>query len=151
MGTRVAFLWVDHSGKRSRTRLHSFPEGDNDAAVSLALTVAPLLEALSDARLTHFIVEHDYTNPAAVGPQPDSSVYSSAVYFYRNGDACSSLSVPAPPALLPEVTGPYAGVRITRARLFMLGLLSTVENMVSGAIDPTGRPYPDTFTVGGTN
>lgn len=145
----IRYQWVDNNGKRAQVQQTTGPDVSFDGAVSLALGLAPLMQALSDAALVAFTITQRTTVPSPPAPGPQSDYRRYALFFYRDGDVCASVRVPSPTLLLAETSGLYAGQRITRERLEVLTLLPSVEALPQGALDPVGRPYGGTFIVGG--
>lgn len=146
---RVTLHWVDNNGAVAATT-YRLPDGTTfGQAVSVATAIAQAAQDVSSASLTHYDITWQYDIASPVPAQETSDVRRAAVLFYRNGSAIASVRVPSPAELLAEVGGEYAGVRITPERLAVLGLLTKVQGLVTGALDPLGRPYGGDFTVGG--
>lgn len=145
----AVYTFVDNNGGKAETRLH-FPGGLSAGEVlSSALALASLFQAVSSATIVDVAVRWSISLPNPGAPLPGSSATRAALLFYRNGGDCATVRVPSPSVLLAETSGLYAGIRITRERLAVLTLLATVEALPEGAVDPLGRPYGTTFTVGG--
>lgn len=145
----AVFHWRDNNGGRAETRTYFSGSTEYGAIAAKAAALAPLLEAVSSARLVRYELRFELPRQSAVPAAPDSNVRSYTLLFYRNGERVSSIAVPSAARLPYEADGPYAGVRVTRADLAAAGLLDVVEDMAAGLVDRLGRPYPQTFTVGG--
>lgn len=150
MPDRLVYLhWLDNNGAPSTVE---FRPGiaDNDAGLLNRIrTIADAMQSISTGAIVkaEIVWKFDIASPAAAAPGADLQDYG--IFYLRGETGVASVSVPATKRLLADVDGDYAGVRISRARLQVLGLLSTVDNMVSGALDPVGRPYGTVFSVGG--
>lgn len=145
----VTLLWVDNNGAIARTQFRPGVANNYAGALARALSIASAMQAVSLATLMRVQIELELTIPSAPAPSPDSDTRRAAILIYRDGDNAASLRVPSPPLLLAETSGLYAGVRISRERLAVLALLSNVEALSTGLVDPLGRPYGTAFTVGG--
>lgn len=145
----VVYHWRDNNDGRAEVRLYPPDVSSYTAIASFALAMAVVLQAVSDARLVRFEVVHIFEVEGSPAPAPESDVRSYGLLFYRNGVNVSSILVPSVSELLTETDGPFAGVRITRSRLDVLGLLPAFDALVAGALDPLGRPYGNSFSVGG--
>jgi hypothetical protein len=141
------YRFLDSNGNTSQMRLR-FPDLSDAELVTTVASSAALFQAVSDAALVEVKISRTFpiANPPAPGPLSD--VRTIALLFYSNGDTLSSIRLPAATALPVETSGAYAGFRITRQTLDLSGLLTQVDGMVDGALDPVGRPYGTTFVVG---
>lgn len=145
----IEYLWADNSGKTATCSISTGPGASYAGAEVLAATLAPLLQAVSDAALLGYTISTPNRVPSPPQPGLQSDVKRAALLFYRDGNNCASIYVPSPSLLLAETSGFYAGIRITRERLAVLTLLAQVEALPAGTLDAVGRPYGSTFTVGG--
>lgn len=145
----VVYHWRDSSGGRAENLLYFAGSTDYGAIAAKAAALAPLLEAVSSARLVRYELRFELPWQTDVLPTPDSNARSYTLLFYRNDDRVASIKVPSAGRLPYQVSGPYAGVRVTRDDLALSGLLNTVESLASGLVDRVGRPLPATFSVGG--
>lgn len=144
----AVYHFADNNGKRAETRLHLGGDFISDASIGLALMLASALQGASDARLVRVELAASFNRPGAAGPQLGSDVRRTGILFYRNGDDCSSFSLPSLNRLYAESSGRYAGVRVTRSSLDLWNMLNTMDTLLVGALDPVGRPYGSRFSVG---
>jgi len=146
---RLDYDWRDNNGKDAACRVFAVAALSFPDVLALGELLAVAMENISNARLVSFTISRrtDYTigGPAAL----TADVRQDAVLLYRNGNSASSFLLPSPDPLLFETAGPYAGLRVTRSSLELLGVLADVDSMLQSFIDPVGRPYPSSFTVGG--
>lgn len=145
----VVYHWRDNNGGKAEVKIYPPEPHSFDAIVSFALTMASALQGASDARLVSFDVVGTFDISSSLPASPDADMRSYALLFYRNGDARASILVPAPRGVLSELSGPYAGIRITRDRLELLGLLPALDTLPASLRDPVGRPVGGNLTVGG--
>lgn len=145
----AVFHWRDNNGGRAENLIYFAGSTDYGAIAAKAAALAPLLEAVSSARLVRYELRFELPWQAAAPAAPDSNARSYTLLFYRNNDRVASIKVPSAGRLPYQVSGPYAGVRVTREDLAVSGLLDTVEGLAAGLVDRLGRPYPTTFSVGG--
>ena len=145
----VVYHWRDDGEGRAETRVYFAGSTDYGAIAAKAAALAPLLEAVSSARLVRYELRFELPWQSAVPAAPDSNARSYTLLFYRNNDRVASIKVPSAGRLPYQTSGPYAGVRVTRADLAMSGMLDVVESLAAGMVDRLGRPSPTTFSVGG--
>lgn len=148
MALHAIYVFRDNSGKRARSRLVLSPDLPQATASAYALAVASALQGVSDATLESVTLRWTSGELSTPAPGPDSDVYRSLILFYRNGDDTASITVPSGARLLTETDGAYRGARVTRASVGMQGLLTSVDSLLLGALDPAGRPYGSLFSVG---
>lgn len=146
--TYVEYHFRDNNGGSSQLRLHH-PFDAVAPAEAFALAGAAHLSGVSDAALTEVRLYWRATIPDPGPAAPTSDCRRGGVLFYRNGNDIASITVPSVALVLTDTSGVYQGVRISRERLQLLGMLTKIQALVSGALDPLGRPYGPVFSVGG--
>lgn len=144
----VVYTWRDNNGRIAEHKVNAGEGANFSGVAAFAAALAGLLEPLSDASLLGFAISQDFPTLPPPAPGPGSDVKRYATLFYTNDDTTSSIRVPSVAGVLAETVGPYAGFRITRERLEVLGLLTLVDSIPAGTLDPVGRPYGTTFVVG---
>jgi hypothetical protein len=148
MALLVTLHYRDNNDHRAESRLHAPYDAIDAGAVAWALAAASVHQAAVSARIVKVEIARRLDTGFATPAGLLSDCKRSATLFYRNGDDTASFYLPSPLPMLPEATGPYAGLRITRASVGMLGLLPLVDGLLAGALDPVRRPYGDYFSVG---
>lgn len=145
----IRFHFTDGGARKAQVRLYPHDTSASLVSSGRVLTIAAAMSGVSDAA----IVKAEVIYPVDISIIPldavNSNVNRSAVLFYRNGGDTASFAVPSARPVLAEVTGEYAGGRITRDSLGVLDLLPLVDALLTGFIDPAGRPYGSSFSVGG--
>lgn len=145
----VVYRWVDNNNQSCEHQMRAPLALSYGGVVSLATSLASAMEAVSSARLTGFTVERLYNRPTVSPISPDADCRTDAVLLYRNGDDTSSVRLPSPRPVLFEVSGPYAGLRITTDSALLSGLLPNIQALGEGTVDAVGRPTGTGFVVGG--
>lgn len=139
--------WRDNNGNRAQMWLRP---AVTDSYSGAAAVINPILEAcvaVSDAILLKVEYEWEIELPESI-PGAGATVSRAMVIFYRNGENISSLLVPSPVVELAETAGDFAGIRITRESAAAAGLLTVLENITTGLLDPIERPYGTEFIIG---
>lgn len=145
---RVVFHFQDNNGQVAQVRLYC-PFTALAAVEGFALTAASRMQAVSSAVVSKVELIWTANLPTPAPPGPLSNVELRTVLFYRNGPDVSALTLPSATLLPVETSGPYSGIRTTRELLDVSGMLTAVQGLVAGALDPLGRPYGPVFSVGG--
>lgn len=146
MPFRADYTFVDNNGAKAQMRV--WFAGTFDQAASAANALAAVLSSISSAHILSLTVSQTTVTTGLPAAQPSSNVKRVGLLFYRNGDETSSFYLPSIAGLPADTSGPYVGRRITRGTLGVSGLLESVDGLLFGTIDPTGRPYGSTFSVG---
>ena len=139
----------DNNGKVAEMTVPFGPGDDIAGALTALLNLAPFLASVSSATITHAAILKEYPGPSTAPPGPNSSVKRATVLFYRNGDDTASILVPSVALVHFEAAGAYSGQRITRDSAALSGVLTSLDNLLTGTLDDVGRPYGDHFLVGG--
>lgn len=139
----------DNNGKVAVMTVPFGPGEDIAGALQALLALVPFVAAVSDASVTHAEIVKEYSGPSSSPPAPGSDVKRATVLFYRNEDDTSSVLVPSVALVHFEATGPYSGKRVTRQSASLSGVLSSLDNLLAGALDDVGRAYGTYFIVGG--
>lgn len=145
----VEYRFTDNNGRSAETVLRLPDALSFGEASARAESIAASFDAVTDAVLVEFVISRRSPGPAGSTATALASVRHTTVLFYREGEQVSSIRVPALQPLFFELTGPYQGMRVTRLRLQPLAFLPTFDNLLDGALDVTGRPFPLFFYVGG--
>lgn len=148
MALYAEFHFEDFKGKKAVTRISYGPSADIGAMLTSAVSIAPLLQAVSSARLFLVaLVSKEAVSPlAAIGPDADCE--RSGLLLYNNGTRTAGLAVPSIKLMLAEASGPYAGRRITRDSLRLRGMLEAVDTLPGNALDASGRAIDGPFSLG---
>lgn len=145
----VEYRFIDNNNRRAETILRLPDELTFGQASARAEQFAALFAAVSDARLDDFVISRRFPGPAGSTATALASVQHTTVLFYSDGEQTSSIRMPALNRFVAEVDGPYAGIRVTRQSAAVGGILGILDTMLAETLDPTGRPFPGTFYVGG--
>lgn len=145
----ATYTFRDNNGRIAETRVRWSSFDTITSAEPAAFALLSAMNAITNAIIVEMTLYAEPFVGSDAPPEAESDVKRALLLFYRNGDDCASVRVPSPSLLLAETSGFYAGIRITRERLELLSLLSTVEAIPAGTVDAVGRPHGTAFTVGG--
>lgn len=145
---RLQLRLVDNNGGVSRPGFY-LPEGTPPAdALSFANALRSAVLPLTLCQLQGGALTYDLgiepSGPAAL----DSDCHLNLLLFYSTGQNHGSLAIPSPRQLAYDLADEWQGFRLTRASAITSGLLSDIENLVTGTVFRFGQPFPNTFTVG---
>lgn len=147
----LEFTFVDNNGKTARTGFYLPRPATVQDADSATLALAGALSALSSAGLQSARWTFFVDSWTATAAEPGSNCYERGLYIFRENALRGVLSIPSPDPLSFDVEGPYRGLRISRARLDVLGVLAPLEAALAGVVLPDGTSFPSTFVVGGSD
>ena len=148
MKLTVKTHWRDNNNNRAQMWFRPGVTDSYAGAMAIAMPIINACIAVSDALLLKVEFEWDLEIAPGV-PAVSSDLTEAAVFFYRNGTNVASILIPSVTRVLAELAGEYAGKRITRESATAVNLLTTLELIPTGLIDPLGRAYGTEFVVAG--
>lgn len=146
----IQVRWRDNNGNKAQSQLYVAPDTDIATAGAWALAVAGVMEQLSDAYPYEVRVTRVLQSPGGrPAPEASSDVFRRLCLFFRNGQQDTFLRIPSPPASLPyDLSGPYAGRRITAASFATSPALTALLPILGVATGPYGLPLYGEYIVG---
>lgn len=144
----IRLTFEDNGQKEAQLRV--YPADTSEAgAGAYALALAAAIEAVSDAAIVKLELVWPMPGVGSQVPGPASDVRAYTLLFYREGSRVASIGVPSANALPYDDTGPYAGIRVTRNRAEVSGVLPQLQAIPALLVGPDGTSFPQLFSVGG--